>query len=171
MSWVQTEQFACLCVQILIFCVQMVKCSKVTAHPVHHWEKRWQHATSLQCLLQCSHLSQPACTHKCPSCNKGESFEKVETNSKANSQLNQVGSVLVPFCCILWNRFLSSYSDSQRVRLLLKEKQMVYVAGISISKWNSSGFSQKMELSTVRKHFHFLHCCHINAVLSKYSHN
>lgn len=97
MSWVQTEQFACLCVQILIFCVQMVKCSKVTAHPVHHWEKRWQHATSLQCLLQCSHLSQPACTHKCPSCNKGESFEKVETNSKANSQLNQVGSVLVPF--------------------------------------------------------------------------
>lgn len=48
---------------------------------------------------------------------------------------------------------------------------MDYVAGILISKWNISGFSKKMQLSTVRKHFHFLHGCHIIAVLFKYSNN
>jgi len=30
---------------------------------------------------------------------------------------------------------------------------------------------KKMQLSTVRKHFHFLHGCHIIAVLFKYSNN
>lgn len=39
--------------------------------------------------------------------------------------------------------FVFILSDLQRVRLLLKEKQMDYVAGILISKWNISGFSKK----------------------------